>query len=176
MSLNNCKSKSPGPDDIPYIFLKNFSEKALNVLLNIYNLIWKNGIFPNQWRQALVVPILKPGKDKFNVQSYRPIFLISNLSKLLEKMINKRLTWHLEITKYQCSFRQNHSTQDVLASLHTDISDAIIRKQHLILIAQDLEKAYDMVWRKNVLTTLIKWKISGNMLTFIHNFLINRKI
>ena len=95
-------------------------------------------------------------------------------------MINKSLLWDLEITKknikHQCGFHQNHSTQDVLSTLHADITDAIIRKQHLILIVLDLEKTYDMVWRKNVLSTLIKWKITGNMLTFINNFLLNHKI
>lgn len=127
-----------------------------------------------------MVPILKPDKDKFNVSSYRPISLISNHSKILKKMISKHLTWHLEITekitKYQCRFRWNHSTLDVLSSLHTDITDAITKKQHLILIALNIEKAYDMIWRKNVISTFIKYQISGNMLTFIHNFHHNCKI
>ncbi|CAI6345322.1 unnamed protein product [Macrosiphum euphorbiae] len=180
LALHNCNSKSPGPDDIPFTFLKNLSDNAINTLLAIFNLIWNNGIFPNQWRQALVIPILKPDKDKFNILSYRPISLISTLSKLLEKMINKRLVWFLEtnkkFTKQQCGFRINHSTHDVLATLHTDITESIIKKQHLILIALDIEKAYDMVWKKKVLSSLQKWNITGNMLAFIHNFLLDRKI
>lgn len=148
-ALNNCCSKSPVPDNIPYIFLKNFSIKSLNICLRIYNLIWGGGIFLNQWKQALVVPILKPGKDKFNITSYCLISLISTLCKLLEKMVNKRLVWHLEasnkFTKQQYGFRQNHSTNDVLATLHTDITDAIMKKQHLILLALNIEKSYDMV-------------------------------
>jgi len=86
-ALNSCQSKSPGPDDKAFIFIKNLSEKDINTLLSVYNIIWNKRIFPNQWRQALVIPILKPEKDKFDVLSYRPISLISTLSKLLEKMI-----------------------------------------------------------------------------------------
>lgn len=106
--------------------------------------------------------------------------LISTLSKVLEKMINKRLVWFLEtnkkFSKQQCGFRQNHSTHDVLATFHTDITEAIIRKQHLILISLDIEKVYDMVWKNNVLSSLMKSNITGNMLTFIHNFLFDWKI
>lgn len=176
--LVNCNSKSSGPDDIPYVFIKNLSEYALNILLTIYNLIWTRGIFPSKWRQALISPILKPGKNKFNINSYRPISLTCTLCKLLEKMINRRLVWYLETTnkfiKHQYGFRRNRSTQDVLATLHTNISEAIKKKQHTILVALDLEKAYDMVWKNRVLDILSSWSIDGNMLQFIHNFLTDR--
>jgi len=63
-------------------------------------------------------------------------------------MINKRLVWFLETNKkytiQQCGFRKKHSTQDILATLHTDITEEIISKQNLILTALDIEKAYDM--------------------------------
>jgi len=73
-------------------------------------------------------------------------------------MINKRLGWFLEtkkkFTKQLCGFRKNHSTHDVLATLHTNITEAIINKQQLILIALDIEKAYDRVWKRKVLSSL----------------------
>lgn len=96
----------------------------------------------------------------------------------MEKIINKRLIWTLEtdkrITKEQCGFRQNHSTLDALATIHTDICTAFRKKQHLILIALDIKKAYDMVWKERVLTILQNWGINGNLFSFIYNFLNNR--
>lgn len=179
-ALSKCNSKSPGPDDIPYVFIKNLPSNSLNQLLQIYNLIWEKGFYPDSWRNAIIIPIPKPGKDSFNLSNYRPISLISTLSKLLEKMVNKRLIWHLEVSKLlpnnQCGFRRNHSTLDHLANLHTDICNAINTKQHLILIALDLEKAYDMVWRNRVLQIIKKWGITGKIFTFLKNFLTNRSI
>lgn len=96
-TLQSCTSKSPGPDNIPYIFLKNLPVIGTQTLLHIYNTIWTKGLFPNQWRNANVIPIPNPGKTKFEIENYRPISLISTLSKLLEKMINKRLIWVLEL-------------------------------------------------------------------------------
>ncbi|CAI6366626.1 unnamed protein product [Macrosiphum euphorbiae] len=100
------------------------------------------------------------------------------MSKVLEKIINKRLIWFLEstnrISNQQCGFRRNYSTMDNLSSLHTDICTAFKSNQHLILISLDLQKAYDMVWRDRVLSTLIKWDINGHMFKFLSNFLTNR--
>lgn len=178
--LDNCTSKSPGPDDIPYIFIKNLSEFALNKILTIYNLIWVHGILPVKWRQAIVIHILKANKNKFEINSYRPISLTCTLCKLLEKIVNKRLVWHLETShkfiKQQYGFRRHHSTHDVLATLHTNISESIKRKQHTILVTLDLEKAYDMVWKNRVIDILSSWSIDGNMLKFLHNFLTDRTI
>jgi len=179
-ALQSCNSKSPGPDNIPYIFIKNLPQTGLKILLQIYNIIWTQGTFPNQWRNANIIPIPKPNKSKFDIENYRPISLISTLSKLIEKIINKRLIWTLEssklISKEQCGFRKNHSTIDALSTLHTDICSAFRRNQHLITIALDISKAYDTVWKKRVLTILHSWKINGNLLNFIKNFLTDRTI
>jgi len=92
-------------------------------------------------------------------------------------MVNKCLVWFLKTSKLlpsnQCGFSRNHSTLDPLSYLHMDVCNAINTKQHLILIALDLEKAYDMVWRNRVLHTIQKFGIKGSILTFLKNVLTN---
>lgn len=95
-ALKSCKSKSPGPDDIPFIFIHNFPLNATLYLLEIFNLIWKNNSLPSSWRHSIIIPISKPGKNKFKPEGYRPISLLNTMGKLLEKIINHRLTWYLE--------------------------------------------------------------------------------
>ena len=67
-------------------------------------------------------------------------------------MINDRLTWFLEanniITDYQSGFRRHRSTNDHLVRLETFIREAFIKKEHLVTIFFDLEKAYDIM--KNI--------------------------
>jgi len=98
----------------------------------------------------------------------------------MEKMVNKRFIWHLEISnllaKEQCGFRKNHTTIDILTTLHTDIFNAKNQKQHLILISLDIEKAYKMVWRNRVLRIIQNSGINGKMFLFLQNFPKNRKI
>jgi len=168
IALQSCNSKSPEPDNIPYIFIKNLPQLGLKILLQIYNIIWTQGIFPNQSRNANIIPIPKPNKSKFDIENYRPISLISTLSKLIEKIINKRLIWTLEssklISKEQCGFRKNHSTIDALSTLHTDICSAFRRNQHLSTIALDISKAYDSVWKKRKYSTLGKLTTTSSTL------------
>ena len=179
-ALDNSKNSSPGPDNIPNILLKNLPDIALKTLLYIYNIIWKYRVFPEAWQHAIVVPILKPGKIKFDKNSYRPISLTCCLCKLMEKIINKRLRWYLEseniLHKTQSGFRENCSTLDCLVNLETNIREAFSNNHHLIATCLDMEKAYDLVWRNRILERLIQYNIKGNLFFFVKNFLNNRKI
>ena len=67
-----------------------------NLFANCITKYIKIGLFPKIWKEAIVIPISKPGKDKSKATNYRPISLTYNLCKLLEKIINKRLKTNLE--------------------------------------------------------------------------------
>jgi len=90
-ALKRCTSKSTGPDNIPYSFIQNFNINTLQILLKIYNSIWNHNIFPQSWRNIIVISICKLGKNKFSPEGYRPISLLSTFCKLLEKIVNQRL-------------------------------------------------------------------------------------
>ena len=95
-ALSRCHDSLPGPDDIPYVFLRNISDTAFRFLLDLYNFIWRTGDFPSSWSVAVVLPIPKPGKDHLQPTNYQSISLTSYVCKVLEKMANERLVWYLE--------------------------------------------------------------------------------
>ena len=70
---------------------------ALAVLLKVYNHVWESGCFPPSWREAVVVPILKPGKDHLDPGIFRPIALTSCLCKTMERKINARLMFDISV-------------------------------------------------------------------------------
>ena len=131
--------------------LKHLPDSSFDTLLYIFNDIWKTGAFPEGWRLATIIPIPKPGKDHAEPTNNRPIALTSCLCKTQEKMINKRLIWYLEsnnfISKFQSGFRAERSTNDNLVRLETFIRDAFIKREHVVAVFFDLEKAYDTTWR-----------------------------
>ena len=77
--------------------------------------MWETGKFPESWELATITPIPKPGKDHTEPTNYRPIALTSCLCKTLERMINARLVWYLEINNLispvQSGFRSERSTK-----------------------------------------------------------------
>ena len=86
--LNKVKGTSPGPDGIRYEMIKHLNIENKNALLNFYNDIWKKRELPIQWEEAIIIPILKPGKDSLDPDSYRPIALTNCLCKILERLVN----------------------------------------------------------------------------------------
>ena len=93
-------------------------------------------------------------------------------------MINSRLTWYLEtnglITNMQPGFRIMRGTIDYLIRLETLIREAFIRKQHLMAVFFDLEKAYDTTWKYGIMRDLHDLGLRGRLPMFIKNILFER--
>jgi ribonuclease HI len=178
--LRLTSETSPGIDRITYDMIKNLHPTMIKLLLDIYNYIFCQKEFPNQWRIAIVIPIPKPGKDPRNSTNYRPISLTSCLCKLLEKMVNTRLMWFLErgshINMVQSGFRRNRSTTDHVVAIENHVQNAISNKCHTIAVFFDLTKAYDTAWKRGILQNLYNYGMRGNLPLFIQNFLTERVI
>lgn len=153
-ALHNTKRTNAGPDNISYVMIKHLSTSSLSNLLCLFNRIWNERSYPSLWRMATIIPILKPNKDPTNPLSYRPIALTSCLSKILEKMISSRLTHYLELNNclslYQSGFRRGRSTIDNIVNLEGRIRNAFLRRNHLVAVFFDIEKAYDRTWRYGI--------------------------
>ena len=96
----------------------------------------------------------------------------------MEKIINKRLSWFLEIndslTPLQSGFRKNRSTLDHLIRLESFIRQAFSNGEHLTAVFFDLEKAFDTTWKFGIMKDLHDLNLRGNLPKFIENFLKNR--
>ncbi|GFT69252.1 probable RNA-directed DNA polymerase from transposon X-element [Trichonephila clavipes] len=138
----------------------------------------KEHCFPSSWREAIVIPILKPGKVATDPLSYRPIALTNCFCKTFERMVNTRLVYVLEkekcISPMQSGFRKGRSTLDNLVFLESQIRDAFVRRNHLVSLFFDIEKAYDRTWRYGILRNMYDFGLRGNLPIFIFNFLAVR--
>jgi len=177
-ALKKAHDSAAGPDNIHYQMLKHMPESAVETLLEIFNSIWLTGEFPTSWSEATIIPIPKPGKDPTEPGNYRPIALTSCICKTLERIINDRLVWFLEknklLTQYQSGFRKQRSTTDQLVRFETFVREGFVRREHVVSVFFDLEKAYDTTWKHGILHDLHMCGLRGRLPEFISNFLASR--
>lgn len=95
-SLKKTKMSSPGKDQICYIMINHPSEASKDILLELYNKVWEGGKLPQSWKETVVVPIRKPGKDCRNQGNYRPIALTTQHLQYNGEMVNEKLTYYIE--------------------------------------------------------------------------------
>lgn len=93
--LNLNVKKAIGPDDIPNAFLMRYAGWCAKFLYIIFNISLTQGVLPDDWKIAKVIPVHKSG-CKLNAANYRPISLLSTCSKVLEHIIQKHISLHLE--------------------------------------------------------------------------------
>ena len=169
-AISKSHVRATGPDEIHYQMLKHLPLKSLQTLLDIFNNMRETGKFPESWEIATFIPIPKPGKDHTEPTNYRPIALTSCLCKTLERLINARLVWYLEINNLispiQSSFRFERSTNDNLVRLETFIRNAFIKKEHVVAVFFELEKAYDTTWKYEILRDLHDLGVKGRLANF----------
>ncbi|MFI5407427.1 MAG: RNA-directed DNA polymerase, partial [Nitrososphaerales archaeon] len=148
------------------------------VFSEIINSSWNKATLPTQWKNSYVKPILKHKRNKNEIDSYRPISLISNMSKIMEKMINYRLIWFLEknhlLNKYQFGFRKLYSTTDHLLRLKEESKLSIDNGNQTLVITLDYTRAFDLVWKDGLLIKMMSLNISGNILQWTRSFLTDR--
>lgn len=91
--LRDAPTRSaPGPDGTPYSALRHLGDNSKKRLLEIFNKSWISGCLPVGWKVAQVIPLLKPGKSPNSYASFRPIALSSCVGKVLDKLVQTRLT------------------------------------------------------------------------------------
>lgn len=177
--IKNLKNKkSAGPDQISNKIIKKLSFKIICRLAKIYEACIANNYFPKEWKRAKIFLIFKKGNKQIPA-NYRPISLLSNLGKILEKIIIFRLNKQLKnldtIPEYQCGFRPGHSTLDAAAILRDSIVEAKTLKEAWGVCLIDIAKAFDSVWHRGLKHKIRKFGISGDLTGIIDSFLSDRK-
>ena len=94
--MNLDLSKASAPDYVPVVALKNFQSKLLYILAELFNKCLKESCFPDYWKVSSVVPVLKNVGERSTAKNYRPVSLLSVVSKVFEKLVNNRIVGHLE--------------------------------------------------------------------------------
>ena len=130
---------------------------------------------PNQWKAANVVPIHKKG-DKNNVDNYRPVSLLSSISKVMERCIYNHVYPVVEpsLCSAQHGFMKSKSCTTQLLDMYHMVGNILDASGQADIIYLDFSKAFDSVNHNLLIHKLKSFGFNGQLLSWMHSYLTNR--
>jgi hypothetical protein len=144
--INLNTTKAMGQDQISNKVLKECAQSLCFPLSTLFNKSISQGIFPNSWKEALVTAIFKKSNRQLK-SNYRPISLLSCISKIFERIIHDQLysycTANNLLTECNSGFKNFDSAINRLISITNDIHKGLDKQKEIILIFLDISKAFN---------------------------------
>ena len=167
-------------DPIPTPLLKSCIDVLLSPITSLVNKSLAEGIFPQIFKNAHVIPLLKKSSlSKDDMKNYRPVSNLCFLSKLVEKVVVSRIQSNLTASNasnpFQSAYKKLHSTETALLRIQNDILIAMDKGKVTALTLLDLSAAFDTIDHAILLDRLQKWfGISGLALKWFSSYLSDR--
>ena len=173
---NLSAKKSSGADGISNDLLKILADSIVEPLCMVINESMSTGKFPELMKLAEVVPLYK-GKAWDIETNYRPISLLTTMSKVMEKVIYTRVYTFLtktgQICETQYGFRSNHSCEHAVYQLIGTVLKNLENKKSTITVMLDLSKAFDTINHVIMLNKLDLYGVHGVCLDWFKSYLEN---
>ena len=127
-------------------------------------------------KNAIIAPVHKKGA-KSSKDNYRPVSILSNLSKIYEKLLFKQISGYFEpiLSKFQCSFRKGYGAQHCLLAMLEKWKLAVDNKRNFGALLTDLSKAFDCLPHDLLLAKLNAYGFSLPALRLVQSYVSNRK-
>jgi len=171
--------KSKGDDGLSSFMVKQLRRGLCIPLCILVNRSFAEGIFPDQLKKARTIAIHKKD-DKKLMNNYRPISLLSAISKIFEKVFCKRLITFLNncsiLNESQYGFRKKRDTTQAILEFYLQLLNAAVEKREVLASFIDLSKAFDTIDHEVLIYKLEHYGVRGNALAWIRSYLSERSL
>lgn len=175
--IRNLENKAGTEEGINVEIMKCVVEVAAEKICYVLNTSLESGMFPNEWKEAIVVPIPKVRGTK-KIEEFRPINKLPIYEKVLEIIVQKQLVEYLEknelLTECQSGFRVKHSCETALQWVLSEWKKTIGEGKIIGVVFLDLKRAFEVVDRKILIKKLQWYGINGAVLNWFKSYLENR--
>ena len=170
---------SSGHDNISSKLLKQMAPIIHSILRLIVNQSINTGIFPDSLKLAIVKPLFKNKDSENDFGNYRPISLLTTISKIFERVIFNQLYEYMTLNNLfinsQYGFRKKHSTELAALELVDRVAKDMDKNKVPLSIFIDLSKAFDTLDHEILLQKLKHYGVEGIALGWFKSYLTNRK-
>ena len=169
-------SKATQNSDIPTKLIKENLDIFGDFIYENFNDGIDQSVFPSDLKLADITPAFKKG-SKTSKENYRPVSILSNISKIYERFLFKQISEYFEkiLSKYQCGFRKGYSAQHSLLTMLEKWKKALDNKKVFGALLTDLSKAFDCLSHDLIIAKLNAYGFSMAALRLIQSYLSNRK-
>ena len=178
--IMSSPTKSCLLDPWPTFLVKDCIDILLPSITKLVNLSLVEGVFPSDFKHAVVTPLIKKSSlAKNELKNYRPVSGLCFISKLVERVVAVQMRDHLEEHKlgndFQSAYKQGHSTETALLKIKTDIHNALSCGKSTCLVLLDLSAAFDTIDHDGLLENLSSWYgVSGTVLNWFSSYITDR--
>ena len=174
--LNNLNiNKATQNTDISTKIIKENSDMFGDFIFSNLNCCINTSSYPSLLKRANITPVHK--KDSKSAKNnYRPVSILSNISKLYERIMFNQMSEYFEnsfFSKYQCAFRKGFSAQHCLVSKLEKWKSATDNKKSLGAFLTGLSKAFGCLSHDLLIAKLNAYGFSMSALRFVHSYLKN---
>ena len=171
-----ANGKASGHDGIPIECFKTVKEDAVKILTKLCRQIWKTQKWPQDWKKSIITPIPKNGNAKY-CSNYQTIALISHTSKIMLKIIQRRLEPFLGrvMPVTQAGFRKGRGTRDQITNLRWLMETAREYQKEFYICFIDYNKAFDCVDHEKLSSVLLEMGTPKHLIILIKNLYTNQQ-
>ncbi|KMQ91291.1 rna-directed dna polymerase from mobile element jockey-like protein [Lasius niger] len=175
--VQNLTNKNGTEEEINVEIMKILTAVAGGKICKILNRSLEEGIFPDKWKKAIVIPVPKVRRT-IKIEEFRPINKLPIYEKILEIIVHKQLGEYLEnnklIEECQSGFRSKHSCETALQWVISSWKRTISEGKMIGVVFLDLRKAFEVVDRSILLKKLEGYGLKETVLKWFNSYLDNR--
>ena len=177
--MNKLATKSCELDPMPTSLVKENCDILIDHITDIVNKSIATGVFPSNFKSAILRPLLKKANLPLIHKSYRPVSNLTYLGNIIETVVSNQLEVFTAQSgntgTRQSAYKKFHSTESALLEVNTDIMDCFDQKRVVYLVSLDLSPAFDTVSCEILLNGLkYRYGLGGAIVSWIKSYMSNR--
>ncbi|CAH2085121.1 unnamed protein product [Euphydryas editha] len=183
MALDRLRARrtAPGPDGVPGRVLSIALEQLRGRLRVLFDKCLYSGQFPKPWKTGRLCLLRKEGRPPDSPSAYRPIVLLDEAAKMLEKILAARLVQHLEesgpdLSEAQFGFRAGRSTLDALNTLRALSAEAVASGDVLLATSLDIANAFNSLPVETIVEALKYHRVPHYLQRLLEAYLRDREV